>query len=394
MSADKEKSADDRAKRYKELFLSTFQLSACTFGGGFVIVPLMREKFVRKLNWIDEEEMLDLTAIAQSSPGPIAVNAAILVGYHVAGIPGAAMAMVGTVLPPFIIISIISLFYIAFRDSLIVRIIMSGMLAGVAAVITNVVIDMVRDILKQRRLLPVTVLILAWLIWPHFVKNRARCGACIHSTFRANVVLMGIPVLTNMYGEEGALVAAMALPFVVILSNIGAVTVFTAFAPESSGARLDPRKLLLSIAKNPFIIAILLGLAAQLSGISFPPFASKSIDYLADMSTPLALLAVGGQFDPKKAAGNLRLNLTICTLRLVVIPAVVIAVAAALGFRGPELAFIFVVVGSPSAVSGAALAKVMGSDHQLTGEVTLMTSLLSAFTFFIAFTLLRSVALI
>ena len=149
-----------------------------------------------------------------------------------------------------------------------------------------------------------TVLILAWLIWPHFVKNRARCGACIHSTFRANVVLMGIPVLTNMYGEEGALVAAMALPFVVILSNIGAVTVFTAFAPESSGARLDPRKLLLSIAKNPFIIAILLGLAAQLSGISFPPFASKSIDYLADMSTPLALLAVGGQFDPQEGCGQ------------------------------------------------------------------------------------------
>ena len=251
-----------------------------------------------------------------------------------------------------------------------------------------------------------TVLILAWLIWPHFVKDRARCGACIHSTFRANVVLMGIPVLTNIYGEEGALVASILMIPGVFLSVRkclngewfgavgGAVTVFTAFAPESSGARLDPRKLLLSIAKNPFIIAILLGLAAQLSGISFPPFASKSIDYLADMSTPLALLAVGGQFDPKKAAGNLRLNLTICTLRLVVIPAVVIAVAAALGFRGPELAFIFVVVGSPSAVSGAALAKVMGSDHQLTGEVTLMTSLLSAFTFFIAFTLLRSVALI
>ena len=182
--------------------------------------------------------------------------------------------------------------------------------------------------------------------------------------------------------------------FVVILSNIGAVTVFTAFAPESSGARLDPRKLLLSVAKNPFIIAILLGLAAQFSGIAFPPFATKSIDYLADMSTPLALLAVGGQFNPRKAAGNLRLNLSICALRLVVIPTVVIAVAALLGFRGPELAFIYVVVGSPSAVSGAALAKVMGSDHELTGEVTLMTSLLSAFTFFIAFTLLRSLALI
>ena len=71
-----------------DLFLSTFQLSAFTFGGGFVIIPLMRKKFVEKLKWIDEQEMLDLTAIAQSSPGAIAVNASILVGYRVAGIPG------------------------------------------------------------------------------------------------------------------------------------------------------------------------------------------------------------------------------------------------------------------------------------------------------------------
>ena len=72
-----------------QLFLSTFKLSACTFGGGFVIIPLMRERFVKELRWIEEEEMLDLTAIAQSSPGSIAINASILVGYHVAGIPGA-----------------------------------------------------------------------------------------------------------------------------------------------------------------------------------------------------------------------------------------------------------------------------------------------------------------
>ena len=72
--------------KYAKLFLSTFQLSACTFGGGFVIIPLMRKKFVEQLGWIDEQEMMDLTAIAQSSPGAIAVNAAILVGYRVAGI--------------------------------------------------------------------------------------------------------------------------------------------------------------------------------------------------------------------------------------------------------------------------------------------------------------------
>lgn len=71
-------------KKFRKLFLSTLQLSACTFGGGFVIIPLMRRKFVEELHWIEEEEMMDLTAIAQSSPGAIAVNASLLVGYRVA----------------------------------------------------------------------------------------------------------------------------------------------------------------------------------------------------------------------------------------------------------------------------------------------------------------------
>ena len=101
-------------QKYKKLFFSTFKLSACTFGGGFVIIPLMRKKFVEELGWIQEDEMMDLAAIAQSSPGAIAVNASILVGYHVAGIPGAMLTVLGTVLPPLIIISIISTFYQAF----------------------------------------------------------------------------------------------------------------------------------------------------------------------------------------------------------------------------------------------------------------------------------------
>ena len=106
-----------KKNKYWQLFLSTFKLSACTFGGGFVIIPLMRERFVKELHWIEEEEMLDLTAIAQSSPGSIAINASILVGYHVAGIPGALITVVGAALPPLIIISIISAFYQAFRSN-------------------------------------------------------------------------------------------------------------------------------------------------------------------------------------------------------------------------------------------------------------------------------------
>ena len=91
---------------YWTLFASTFMLSAVTFGGGYVIVPLLKRKFVDELHWIDEQEMLDMVAIAQSSPGPLAVNASIIIGYRMAGVPGALLTALGTVLPPLVIISV------------------------------------------------------------------------------------------------------------------------------------------------------------------------------------------------------------------------------------------------------------------------------------------------
>ena len=150
-------------KPYRTLFLSTFQLSAFTFGGGYVIVPLMRKKFVEQLHWIEEQEMLDLTALSQSAPGPIAVNASLLVGYHVAGIPGALITVLGTVLPPLIIISVISVFYAAFRDNPIVSLVMLGMQAGVAAVICDVVLTMAKGVLSQKRIIPAVMMVLAFL---------------------------------------------------------------------------------------------------------------------------------------------------------------------------------------------------------------------------------------
>lgn len=90
--------------RLLKLFWSTLYLSAFTFGGGYVIVSLMKKKFVDELGWIDEEEMLDLVAIAQSTPGAIAVNGAIVVGYKLEGIIGVIAAIAGTIIPPFVII--------------------------------------------------------------------------------------------------------------------------------------------------------------------------------------------------------------------------------------------------------------------------------------------------
>ena len=157
--------------KYRKLFLSTFELSACTFGGGFVIIPLMRKKFVEELGWIEEDEMLDLTAIAQTSPGAIAVNASIMLGYHIAGIPGAILAVLGTVLPPLIIISIISMFYQTFRNNVIVSMAMRGMLCGVAAVICDVVINMAKGIFQKKRPLPIIIMLASFIAVRYFSIN-------------------------------------------------------------------------------------------------------------------------------------------------------------------------------------------------------------------------------
>ncbi len=143
--------AESRGRTLWKLFVSTLYISAFTFGGGFVIVTFMKRKFVDQLHWIDEAEMLDLTALAQSSPGAIAVNAAILVGWRVAGFAGMLVAVLGTILPPMVILTAISYGYEAFASNRYVALVLRGMQAGVAAVIFDVVCGLIANVRKLRR---------------------------------------------------------------------------------------------------------------------------------------------------------------------------------------------------------------------------------------------------
>lgn len=147
------------AQVYWQLFKNIFVLSACTFGGGFVIISMMKKKFVEKFRWISEEEMLDMTAIAQSAPGPLGVNVAIVTGYRLRKIPGALVCALGAILPPLIIISIISVFYNQFKDNKVIALALQVMRAGVAAVICDVVISLAGNILKTRKILWILVMV-------------------------------------------------------------------------------------------------------------------------------------------------------------------------------------------------------------------------------------------
>ena len=151
------------------LFWDILKISATTFGGGFVIVPLLKNKFVDEKNIIEENEMLELMAIAQSCPGPIAVNASVMVGYRILGIKGALTALLATVIPPLVIISIISVFYELFKDNIFMKIIMTGMLCGVSAVIIDVVVKMIKKL--DQNILSIAVLFISFILAAVFKIN-------------------------------------------------------------------------------------------------------------------------------------------------------------------------------------------------------------------------------
>lgn len=157
------KTKENPARMLWQLFKATFLLSAFTFGGGFVIVSLMKKKFVEDLKWLEEEEMLDITAIAQSSPGPIPINASVILGYRMYGVIGSLIAILGTALPPMIIISVISVFYAQFRSNRIIAIALQVMRAGVAAVIFDVVINLAKNVIATKRTLYILLMVTAFV---------------------------------------------------------------------------------------------------------------------------------------------------------------------------------------------------------------------------------------
>ena len=145
------------------LFKSCFVISSCTFGGGLVVISMLQKKFSEELHWIDENEIMDMIAIAQSCPGVMAVNTSIIIGYRLGGIPGAILTVTGTILPPMIILSVISVFYVQFRSNRIISLLLHGMQAGVAAVMIHMTINFCSNILKTKNPASIFLLIAAIL---------------------------------------------------------------------------------------------------------------------------------------------------------------------------------------------------------------------------------------
>ena len=147
-----------------ELFSTLFKIGLFTFGGGYAMIAFFESEFVEKKKWLDKEEFLDMVAIAESTPGPIAINSATYVGYKNAGVLGAACATLGVVLPSFIIIYVISLFLDAFLTFELVGYAFKGLQAGVVYLILSAGIKMLKGMKKNAMSVAILCAVLVCMI--------------------------------------------------------------------------------------------------------------------------------------------------------------------------------------------------------------------------------------
>ena len=142
-----------------KLFKSTFIVSAFTVGGGYIIIPLLKAKYVDEYHWISDEETLNMVAIAQSTPGIMAVNTAIMLGYRMAGVRGALTGMFATILPPLIIITAVASFYDLIAQNEKVQLVLKGMQCGATALLLNVAIDLLLKQFQKKLILPILIIV-------------------------------------------------------------------------------------------------------------------------------------------------------------------------------------------------------------------------------------------
>lgn len=150
--------------RCKELFITFFKIGAFTFGGGYAMIPLIKREVVEEKKWLREEDMFDIIAIAESTPGPLAINAATFVGKRVVGFLGALCATLGVVLPSFLIIVLLSQLLLQIEHLEIVQNAFMGIRAGVFVLIANAFLSLAGKLKKEIVTYGILVLALA-LIW-------------------------------------------------------------------------------------------------------------------------------------------------------------------------------------------------------------------------------------
>lgn len=231
-----------------------------------------------------------------------------------------------------------------------------------------------------------------WIGAKLFVRDKTIVGAFVQASFRSSAAVMGIAFIENMYGNSG--MAPMMIIGAVPLYNIYSVLVLT-FEAEESGEKAEKiKKALKGIITNPIIIGIVLGVIVSVFGITFPTVMNKTINNMAVMSSPLALIAIGAGFEGKKALAKIKPTIAVAVIKLIAQTAIFVPVAISMGFRQEKLIAILIMLAAPTTPSCYIMAKNMKNDGVLTASAIVVTTLFSSITLTLWIYLLKSLGLI
>lgn len=229
-------------------------------------------------------------------------------------------------------------------------------------------------------------IVIFWIVYPLFQKNRVKAGAMIHCSYRSNFAILGLPLLKNILSAAGVAKAEMVLALGVPVFNVVAVFCL-AYWSESKG---NYKKVVTNIFKNPLIIGCVSGLVFSVLKIPKPLFLERTISYLGNTALGLGLILLGGSFDFKKFGACFKEAMAATFAKLVFSPLFGVIIAYLFGFRGDELLITLVYMGSSTAINSYVMAKEMKSDADLTSGIVVCTTGLSVITLFLGIFIIKS----
>ena len=226
-------------------------------------------------------------------------------------------------------------------------------------------------------------------------KNSDLIGAFVQASFRANYAIVGIPLVANIMGENDTGLASLAAAFVVTSFNILSVIVLTAKNEQSGKLNLKlVVNMLVSVCKNPSIIAITCGIVFNLINLPIPYILWTGVNYMAILCTPMALIAAGASIKVAEMMVHIRPAIVASALKIAVMPTIFVTISVLLGFRGEPLAVIFAVFANPTAIMSYVMADRMNGNTAVTSAIILITTVFSSIALTIGVYLLRMFELV
>lgn len=225
-----------------------------------------------------------------------------------------------------------------------------------------------------------------------FIKDKTIVGAFVQASFRSSAAVMGIAFIQNIYGTSG--MAPLMIIGSVPLYNIYSVIVLTLEAENSGQGKEKLKKAFIGIITNPIILGILFGLIVSLLGITFPTVANKTVQNMASMASPLALITIGAGFEGRKALAKIKPTIAVALIKLIVQATIFLPIAIQMGFRDEKMIAILVMLAAPTTPSCYIMAKNMNNDGVLTASAVVVTTLFSAFTLTLWIYLLKTFGII